>query len=494
MHFEVKLYQYFFRYCWRIFKNCKLLHWICGEDESKSNWMRFVRVAETPKCQNIEAFQNEGYIYFRSMKAITANQELLVRYGNQYTSRLTAKVVHQNEAQISVAESTLDGFKCERCDRMFSTDLMYWKHVRAIHGDPMPVEIYTRIQMERDRNKQNRVDCDVLIKTETTEANEQADEEFRGGIPEDSKVEEENLSDPEYIPSQSESPPHKKSKRIKVEKDKSGSPKKKRGRPRKYMDPAFENENNECPVCHRTFVTRAVLRQHAIIHTGEKAWNCHLCDKAYTQRGNLQLHIMSHTGERPHVCNICGKDFSRRSEFKKHLVRHQGHRPFKCQTCGKAFGDWGNLHRHKMIHTGEKPFKCHICGSGFSQSSNLRTHIKRHTGEKSHKCSMCNKCFGDLSHLQSHLRRHTGEKPFICQYCGKGFVEKQAMQKHTERHIKKNEIVKKLENNEVQAIDENGEQVKIVTVSEIDADDYIVVTPIDDLPTADNVLPVTFVS
>ena len=383
----------FLRYCWKIYKNCKLLHWIDGQDESKANWMRFVQHAETPQEQNIEAFQHDGNLYFRSIRDILPQKELLVRYGNQYSARLRSPGAEQPEE----GETSIDGYTCTVCDKMYATDVMYWKHMRSVHGEPIPVEIYNKIQEERIRNLE--------------------DKRRAKGITSD--------CDSSTADNPPESPVKKPSEIINKP---DGRRKKRRGRPRKYVNiDCVGPDGYECSVCHRSFKTPAVLKQHSTIHSSDKPYKCDMCSKGFTQRGNLRMHMMSHTGERPFVCSICGKDFNRRGELKKHIIRHQGHRPFKCTTCGKGFGDWGNLNRHKKVHTGEKPFKCHICGKTFSQTSNLRTHIKRHTGEKPHKCHMCEKCFGDLGHLRTHLRRHTGEKPFLCSFCGKGFVDKQSI-------------------------------------------------------------------
>lgn len=62
----------------KIFSDGRLHHFLSCEDESSSNWMRFVNYALSPWQQNLAAFQIGMQIYFYAMKVLMPGEELLV--------------------------------------------------------------------------------------------------------------------------------------------------------------------------------------------------------------------------------------------------------------------------------------------------------------------------------------------------------------------------------------------------------------------------------
>ncbi|XP_055116255.2 PR domain zinc finger protein 1 isoform X2 [Symphalangus syndactylus] len=76
------------KYFWRIYSRGELHHFIDGFNEEKSNWMRYVNPAHSPREQNLAACQNGMNIYFYTIKPIPANQELLVWYCRDFAERL----------------------------------------------------------------------------------------------------------------------------------------------------------------------------------------------------------------------------------------------------------------------------------------------------------------------------------------------------------------------------------------------------------------------
>ncbi|XP_068225847.1 zinc finger protein with KRAB and SCAN domains 1-like [Palaemon carinicauda] len=64
-----------------------------------------------------------------------------------------------------------------------------------------------------------------------------------------------------------------------------------------------------------------------------------------------------HRKENQFVCDVCGKRFSYKCNLKNHLMLHTGDKPFRCKECGKRFRQKGHLVGPKRrAHTGEKPF------------------------------------------------------------------------------------------------------------------------------------------
>ena len=59
-----------------------------GEDQSISNWMRFINCSRCEAEQNLVAYQYRGEIYYRTYKSVYPGQELLVWYGERYAKDL----------------------------------------------------------------------------------------------------------------------------------------------------------------------------------------------------------------------------------------------------------------------------------------------------------------------------------------------------------------------------------------------------------------------
>ncbi|XP_026462371.1 zinc finger protein 570-like [Ctenocephalides felis] len=165
----------------------------------------------------------------------------------------------------------------------------------------------------------------------------------------------------------------------------------------------------ECEICHKSFVTKQNLKQHGIIHTGERPHECKICNKRFTQSNNLRKHSSVHNEERPYFCKICHEEFKGKQNLNQHKMIHIKKRPYNCVTCNKIFTRKYILTRHEMIHTGQRPYECIICNKRFSESGNLRQHLSVHIGERPYNCEICNKTFKTKSILNQHKLVHTGK-------------------------------------------------------------------------------------
>ena len=106
-----------------------------------------------------------------------------------------------------------------------------------------------------------------------------------------------------------------------------------------------ERDNFSCSYCEKKFTQQRILKQHEMIHTGEKPFRCSFCDYRGRQENSLRIHVRTH---------------------------HTGDKPFSCSYCQKKFRQAANMQRHEKIHTGDKPFGCSNCNMKFITKIQLK--------------------------------------------------------------------------------------------------------------------------
>nr|CAD7430044.1 unnamed protein product [Timema monikensis] len=111
-----------------------------------------------------------------------------------------------------------------------------------------------------------------------------------------------------------------------------------------------------CRACGRTFRTRVTLVYHEKLHVGE-----------------LESHPTK--GKRVMECSECKKKVGSLYALKNHMLIHTGEKPCSCRVCGKRFTTASDVTRHMKTHIEGKPFLCTKCGSCFKQKRNLLAHL-----------------------------------------------------------------------------------------------------------------------
>lgn len=68
-------------------------------DESNSNWMRFVRPADTHKEQNLVLVQQGENLFFNTIRSVNPKTELRVWYSPAYAEKYGLPVLEPNEEE-----------------------------------------------------------------------------------------------------------------------------------------------------------------------------------------------------------------------------------------------------------------------------------------------------------------------------------------------------------------------------------------------------------
>ncbi|KAH8384130.1 hypothetical protein KR009_012222, partial [Drosophila setifemur] len=100
-----------------------------------------------------------------------------------------------------------------------------------------------------------------------------------------------------------------------------------------------------CNICPKSYTSKHSLGVHRNSHTGDKPFKCKTCDRGFTDPSSLRRHEGSHD-KLPFHCEICLKGFLMSYQLKDHMLIHTGERPFKCELCDVFFRYKYNLNKH----------------------------------------------------------------------------------------------------------------------------------------------------
>ncbi|XP_078287838.1 histone-lysine N-methyltransferase PRDM7-like [Rhinoraja longicauda] len=331
-------------YSWAICKANNDTEYIDAQDESKSNWMRFVNCARKEEEQNLVAFQHRGNIYYRTCKPVPPLCELLVWYGDDYAKELgitwTTMWMSNQDPKPVDGVTQGDCHPCPHCTIAFTTVEYLTRHLRRHPEASIPTPAGQPSTPRVDTDPQSKREQSPLTPSDGRRAIWKS-----GDIP---------------------------------------------GR--------ITERRHECAECGKCFTRAGNLHQHQRTHTGERPYTCSVCGKGFAHSGTLHRHQRTHTGERPYTCSVCGKGFTLAGNLHRHQRTHTGERPYTCSDCGKGFAYSGDLRKHQRTHTGERPYTCSVCGKSFFNLSQQKAHTCRET------CPVCGNVFKDTAAFTVHLR------------------------------------------------------------------------------------------
>lgn len=120
-----------------------------------------------------------------------------------------------------------------------------------------------------------------------------------------------------------------------------------------HMEKKNHKSNFNCQICDDPFKSELDLVGHfKKKHMRDN--KCRACSKVCKDKATVEKHVkLCHTVRNySHMCKICNQGFVRADRLRDHAIIHSGEKPFQCKICEQRFRWKRNLLAHeKKVHT-----------------------------------------------------------------------------------------------------------------------------------------------
>ena len=111
--------------------------------------------------------------------------------------------------------------------------------------------------------------------------------------------------------------------------------------------------NVSCKLCDSEEVFHSFIdrNDHVVTQHGEPPYQCTKCDLKCESYKKLVSHSKNVHIQEFVECSICKKKI-KEYRMRNHMMVHNGERPHSCDVCGKSFTLKSQLRIHSLVHTG----------------------------------------------------------------------------------------------------------------------------------------------
>ncbi|KAK2874209.1 hypothetical protein Q8A67_021362 [Cirrhinus molitorella] len=407
--------------------------WMCVDatDPMKGNWLRYVNWARSSQEQNLFPLEINRAIYYKVLRPIGPDEELLVWYNGEDNPEIAAALEEERTSNLSkkssprakrarrklsekARQADLGGFcepkKSTAAEPSITEMRDSEEGLNAEEGPSSPSEL----QQENAASQSSTTENENAVQSHTTDMNQREGSDGENAEV-DGQLQQPELNQSPQHPSEAESVDGNEKSLLHLH---SGSP---------------AEESSESPLCDTECISS--LANPELEAEGDfeddpqgGTYPCQHCERHFSTKQGLERHTHIHTtsNHQTHTfkCRYCAKPFGSQVGRRRHERRHE--------NGSKTLNRPGSLGGTAFLHSPTAPSDSATSGSASSPSHSVVMNtqngppqqtsdsLKKEPGAESdrpfildengeskelHPCKYCNKAFGTHTNMRRHQRR-----------------------------------------------------------------------------------------